>query len=676
MFKYNKPLVLLIISAALLSFLLPEKTYRKFIDPANMDLSIRPVDNFYLYADGNWIKNNPVPPSKTRWGSFNELNDNNTDRLHKLLEQAAQSKSTPLKFQKVGDFYISGMDSVMLDKLGYDPIKKDLLRINNLSSTKDILEEMAFERTHGIAFPLLSVYVAQDRKQADKYIPQIGQGGLTLPDRDYYLKNDGRSRKVRDKYVSYMQNLFQMTGSSESESRTKSAAVLNIETTLAGAELSRTEMRDVNKTYNKFSWNGLSAITPDIDWKELLSKLMIHNTDSVVVQNPGFEKTIDSMLHNESLSDWKAYMQWHVISAAAPDLSEPFVSENFKFNQVLTGQKEMTPRWERVSRQIDGSLGDLLGELFVEKYFNAASKKRMLELVNNLQQTFGERIKRLDWMSEATKQKALYKLAAIAKKIGYTDKWRDYSSVVIKKDDFLGNKRRSAIWAYQDMIGRLGKPVDKTRWSMTPPTVNAYYSPSNNDINFPAGILQFPFFDFEADDAVNYGAIGCVIGHEMTHGFDDQGRQYDAKGNLIDWWTKEDAEKFKAKADALAHEYDEFKIQDSLHVNGRLTLGENLADLGGISIAYEAFSKTQQFKEGKKIDGFTPARRFFLSYAQMWRTNVLPEEEAQRLLIDPHSPSQARVNVPLENIDAWYSAFDVKPGEKMYKPPNERIRIW
>ena len=378
---------------------------------------------------------------------------------------------------------------------------------------------------------------------------------------------------MRNEFVLHIGRLFQLTGLSPDESQAKADAVMRIETALAKAQLSRVEMRDVNKIYNKFAWKDLSATTPSIDWKLLASQMMISGVDSVIVLNPNYEKAVDLLLGAVPLSNWKAYLQWHVIDASAPYLSSAFVNEDFKFNRVLSGQKEITPRWERVSNQVDASLGDLLGELYVNKYFTAEAKKRMLDLVNNLQETFADRIRRLDWMSEATKQKALEKLSAFSKKIGYTDKWLDMSSIVIVKNDYIGNRQRAGKWAYQDMVDRLGKPVDKTRWSTTAPTVNAFYNATNNDITFPAGILQFPFFDFDADDAVNYGAIGCVIGHEMTHGFDDQGRLFGPDGNLADWWTKEDADKFKARADLVADDYSAFTILDTLHVNGRLTLG-------------------------------------------------------------------------------------------------------
>lgn len=665
---------LMVIAIFLISFIPPAKK-RKFIDPDNMDMSVKPGDNFFQYANGNWIRKNPVPASKVRWGAFGIIAEDNTNRLHELMENEVKN-STPGKFRSIGNYYLSGMDSLTIEKKGYQPIMPHLQRINNLKSVDDILNEMVYERINGISNTMIGIGVAQDRKNATKYMPHIGQGGTSLPDRDYYLKNDNRFVNTRREFISNMVSMFMLTGQTEDISTKNAWAVLRIETALAKAQMPRVEMRDPYKLYNKFSWKDLSSTTPSIDWNKLAGQLNIRGVDSVIVANPSFLKSVDLLLGAISADEWKAYLQWHVIESAAQYLSSPFVNQAFKFNKVLTGQKEMTPRWQRVSNVIDNSMGDLLGEMYVTKYFTPEAKKRMLDLVNNLQQTFANRIKNLDWMSEDTKQKALAKLNAFTKKIGYTDKWRDYSSVVIDKNDFLGNRQRLAKWAYEENINRLGKPIDRTLWGFTPPTVNASYNPSNNEITFPAGILQFPFFDFEADDAVNYGGIGVVIGHEMTHGFDDQGRLSDPHGNLTDWWTKEDADKFKTKANAVADLYSGFTIQDSLHLNGKLTLGENLADLGGINIAYEAFTKTQQFKEAIKIDGFTPSQRFFLGFAQVWRENTLPEEASQRLLTDPHSPGLYRVNGSVPNIDAWYNAFEIKSGDKLYKSPEQRIRIW
>jgi putative endopeptidase len=664
-------------TAAFVAFTPPgnDKT-PKYIDKANMDLSVKPGDNFYLYANGNWIKNNPVPGAKTRWGSFDELREESSKRMRTLLEDASKNSGKDRLHQMIGDFYSSGMDSIAIEKKGYQPIEADLKRIDNINSVQGVVNEIVTSRLNGFGSPLFGVFVGADRKNVNVYIPQVGQGGTTLPDRDYYIKDDARSKKIRDAYVNHLKSMFQLVGEDANTASANATAVMNIETSLAKAQWSRVEMRDPYKTYNKFSLADLSKKTPNIDWTKVLPAMKINGADSILVTNPAYITLESDMLNSVALSDWKAYLKWNIIRAAAPSLSSAFVNQDFKFEQVLTGQKEQTPRWQRMSAQIDRTMSDLLGQLYVQKYFPPAAKQRMLDLVNNLQQTFEHRITNASWMSEETKKKAVEKLHAFTKKIAYPDKWETYDGLAVNKNDYFGNVRRASLWAYNYNVTRMGKPVDKTRWGMTPPTINAQYSPTNNDITFPAGILQFPFFDFGADDAINYGGIGAVIGHEMTHGFDDQGRQYAANGNLQDWWTKEDAEKFTERANMVVNQYNNFTVLDTIHVNGKLTLGENLADLGGLNIAYEAFTHTKQFKEGKKIDGFTPTQRFFLNWAQVWRSNTLPETAAQLILTDPHSPGMHRANGPIVNMDAWYEAFDVKPGDKMYVAPEKRIHIW
>ncbi|MDR0793015.1 MAG: M13 family metallopeptidase [Chitinophagaceae bacterium] len=649
---------------------------QKYIDKKNMDLSVKPGDNFYRYVNGNWIKNNPVPPSKTRWGSFDELREESSRRLRSLLEDAENNTGRDRKTQIIGDFYASGMDSAAIDAKGFQPIQADLDKFNNISNVSGVLHAIAYLRVNGLGGALYGMFVMPDRKHVTQYIPSISQGGTTLPDRDYYLKNDPRSNTIREAYKKYMIALFTLVGEDAATAANSAAAVLKIETALANAQYSRVEMRDPYKTYNKFAIKDLSATTSNIDWALQLDEAQIKGADSVVVSNPEFLKTVNTMLTETPLADWKCYIRWNLLKNTAPSLSTPFVKANFAFESVLSGQKEQTPRWQRMSNMIDRMLGDFIGQLYVEKYFKPEAKEYMVNMVNNLQATFGERIKRLDWMSDETKTKALEKLFAFGKKIAYPDKWKTYDGLTTSRNDFFGNIRNCSIWSYNYNVSRMGKPVDRTEMGMTPPTINASYSPSNNDLTFPAGILQFPFFDFGADDAINYGGIGAVIGHEMTHGFDDQGRQFAADGNLKDWWTKEDADKFKAKAAEIVAQYDAFVILDSVHVNGKLTLGENLADLGGLNIAYEAFTKTKQFKEGKLIDGFTPSQRFFMSWAQVWRNNTLPETALNLIKTDPHSPGEARANCPLENIDAWYEAFKVKPGDKMYKPKEQRTKIW
>lgn len=648
----------------------------KYIDKANMDLSVKPGNNFYRYANGNWVKNNPVPASKTRWGSFDELRELSSKRLRTLLEDAAKKPARTRKMQIIGDFYASGMDSIAIDKKGYQPIKADLDRLNNITTSKEVLHELNVLRINGLGNALFGMGVGPDRKNVMKYIPSVSQGGTTMPDRDYYLKDDKRSTTIRNAYKVHLKKMFMLAGEDEITSSASAETVLKIETELANAQMSRIQMRDPNATYNKFSVRALTDLTPGIDWAMMLHESKINGADSVLVNNPGFLKKVDNMLKSIPVAEWRSYLRWNLIKNAAPYLSSDFVKQDFEFTKVQTGQKEQTPRWQRLSGLIDRQLGDMVGELYVAKYFKPEAKEYMVKMVNNLQSTFADRIKRLDWMSEETKAQALAKLNAIAKKIAYPDVWKEYEGMNATKDDFFQNVRNAAIWGYNYNVSRMGKPVNRKEMGMTPPTINASYSPSNNDITFPAGILQFPFFDFGADDAVNYGGIAAVIGHEITHGFDDQGRQFDAVGNLKDWWSKPDADKFKSRADQVVKQYNALTVLDTVHVKGELTLGENLADLGGLNMAYEAFTKTKQFKEGKKIDGFTPQQRFFLSWAQIWRNNALPETAAQLILTDPHSPGEHRANAPVTNIDAWYEAFDVKPGDKMYKPKEDRIRIW
>ena len=661
---------------SVLSFTPPGDKKPKYIDKANMDLSVKPGDNFYLYANGTWVKNNPVPGSKTRWGSFDALREESSKRLRELLTDAAAKTNSSPAMQKIGDFYASGMDTLAIDALGYQPIKPDLQRIDAIRDVNGFLTELAYDRTQGLGGALFGFSIQPDRKNVTIYVPSLAQGGTTLPDRDYYIKNDTRSTTIRNAYYQHVVNSFKLIGEDAATAQAHAGAVLRIETALAKAQMSRVEMRDPYKTYNKYSLKDFSAANTSVDWGWMMGKMQLNGADSVIVTNPAFFKTVDLLLPALPIDDWKTYLKWHVVNSASGYLSTDFIKENFAFNQVLSGQKEQTPRWQIVSGLIDGSLGDLLGKLYVDRYFKPEAKQRMQDLVNNLQQTFGNRIRQLDWMSDDTKTKALEKLNAFTKKIAYPDTWKDYNGITISRNDYLGNARRVSQWIYSDMIGRYGKPVDRTRWNMTPPTINAYYNPSANEIVFPAGILQFPFFDFGADDAVNYGGIGAVIGHEMTHGFDDQGSQFAADGNLRNWWGKDDADKFKQRTNLVVNEYNNFTVLDTIHVNGRLTLGENLADLGGLNIAYEAFTHTKQFKEGKSIDGFTPTQRFFLSWAQIWRSNTLPETAAQLILTDPHSPGMHRANGPIVNMDVWYQAFNIQPGDRMFIAPDKRIRIW
>lgn len=649
----------------------------KYIDVANMDLTVKPGDNFYLYSNGNWIRNTPIPPSKTSWGSYDALAEESSRALKGLLEEAAKSSGNNPLAKRVGDFYTSAMDSITIEVLGSKPIRSYLNAIETLSSKAEVLKYMNYLRAQAIASPFYRIGVGQDAKNVTQYIVNIAQGGTTLPDRDYYLKNDARFQKIRADYSRYIVTLFKLCGEKDVKAMLNGVALVQLESTIARAQMSRVDMRDPEKLYNKFSVADLSAKTPNLNWKKIFTELDYNTApDSLIVSNPPFMVFIDSLLGKLSLDELKTYVKWSVIKEAAPYLSSEFVDANFTFNQSLSGQKEQTPRWQRMSRVVDRKLGDLLGQIYVEKYFNQDAKARMLELVNNLEKAFESRIMKLDWMNEQTKMRALAKLHAFTKKIGFPDSWENYEGLEISRDDFIGNIFRCNKWDYDENINKLGKPVDQTEWAMTAPTVNAYYNALKNEIVFPAGILRFPFFDFNADDAINYGGIGAVIGHEMTHGFDDRGRQFDASGNLENWWTEADANTFKKRADEVVDQFSGYVILDSLHVNGKLTLGENLADLGGLSIAYEAFKNTKQGLSNEKIDGFTPDQRFFLNWSQIWRNNMLPETVAQRIVTDSHAPGVFRVNGPLANMDAFYKAFDVKPGDKMYKAPELRTRIW
>jgi len=650
----------------------------KFIDSANFDFSIKPGDDFFDYANGAWIKGNAIPAKETRWGSFNILHQENTDKLLSLLAEVSKTAGQPkgsLK-QRVGDLYASGLDSLAIEKRGYEPIRADLGRIDNIADLNGVVNELILQRVNGDASPLFGSGVGADSKHPKVNIVDFRQGGTSLPDRDYYLKDNERNKKILEAYKKYIVTLFTLTGTKEEDAAKNAGTIITIETALAKAQLSRVELRDPNRSYNKYAVADFDKLTPHLNWTQLLPQMKLNGVDTVNVSQPDFFKTADALLLATPVTDWKTYLKWNMLKGSASALSSPFVKANFQFSSALSGQKVQTPRNERTANLVDGSIGELLGQLYVEKYFTPAAKQYMVTLVNNLKSVLGDRIKRLEWMSDVTKQKALAKLNAFTVKIGYPDQWQNYAGLVIERNDYYGNLKRISKWRYNYNVGQLGKPVDKKRWGMTPPTVNAYYNPSNNEIVFPAGILQFPFFDFKADDAVNYGGIGAVIGHEMTHGFDDQGRQYDADGTLRDWWIKEDADKFKSRADQVVAQYNAFTVLDTLHVNGKLTLGENLADLGGLNIAYEAFKKTKEGQSTTKIDGFTPDQRFFLSWAQVWRGSQRPESAAQRILTDPHSPEKYRCNAPITNIDAWYAAFNIQPGDVNYKKPEDRIHVW
>ena len=658
------------------AFSLEAQNTTKFIDRANMNLNVKPGDDFAEYANGNWIKNNPIPAKETRWGTFNQLRDFNINAVKTILEGTLSTNAPAGSVERrVADFYSAAMDSLSIEKLGFTPIQADLNQINAIQFKSQVVTEIARLRKTGAASPLFSFYVGQDRKQVDKMVPQLGQGGTSLPDRDYYLKSDARSLKIQEAFKSYVSTLFQLIGTNEVQAKANAESIFQLEKKLAEAQMSRVEMRDPYKTYNKFSFAEFNQKSPAFNWAMTFQDFGTTAPDSMLVSAPKFFEVANKLLIETPLETWKTYLTWNVLKGSASYLSSPFVKANFAFNQVISGQKVQTPRWQRMSSLTDGVIGELLGQLYVAKYFKPEAKVRMAELVSNLRKAFEIRIKKLDWMSDETKQKALAKLYAFTPKIGYPDTWKTYEGLEINPSSFYQNLRNASAWSFQENISQIGKPVDRSKWGMTPPTVNAYYSPVMNEIVFPAGILQFPFFDAKADDAINYGGIGAVIGHEMSHGFDDSGSQYDKDGALRNWWTKDDLAKFKAKTELLGKQFDAYTILDTLHVNGKLTMGENIGDLGGLNMAYEAFKMTKQGKSKAKIDGFTPDQRFFLGFAQVWRSSSLPETAANMIQTDPHSPAQFRAIGAPVNMDAWYKAFDVKPGDKLYKKPEERIKI-
>jgi len=647
-----------------------------FFDKSGMDTTVRPGDDFFKYASGAWIKKTEIPASETGWGSFFTLYDDNQKNLHSILDEIIKKEHDKgSNEQKIGDLYQSGMDTLAIEKLGYEPVKPLLAKINAVKDHKQLLSLAADGFKDGDGF-LFGFYVAPDDRNSSKNMAQFGQAGLGLPNRDYYFNTDEATKKIRAAYITYITKLFTLSGTDQATAAKNATNILQLETAIAKSHSTPVELRDPVKNYNKFAFADIQKQLPDIDLKDIFKRMEI-NTDTILVGQPKYYKALNTLLKTQPIEIWKTKLAFEALNGASTSLSKSFRDANFDFyGKVLNGQKVPKDRWKTMLSTVDNGVGELLGQVYVEKYFTPEAKKRMKDLVDNLQAVYKSRIEKLDWMSNATKEKALAKLAAFTKKIGYPDKWKKYDDVEISKDAYYKNLEAIAKHNYKEMVEKVGKPVDKEEWGMTPPTVNAYYNPSFNEIVFPAGILQFPFFDKDADDAINYGAIGAVIGHEMTHGFDDQGSQYDKDGNLKVWWTPEDAAKFKAKTQAVAGQYDKFTVLDNLHVNGNLTLGENLADIGGVAIAYQAFKNTPEGKDNKKIDGFTPDQRFFLSFAQVWRIKMRDEAARMRINVDPHSPAQYRVNGPLSNTDAWYKAFDIKPGDKLYRPENERVKIW
>ncbi|MCW3110049.1 MAG: putative metalloendopeptidase [Segetibacter sp.] len=649
---------------------------RKFIETAYMDPTVKPGDNFFLYVNGGWLKTAVIPPTETSLGSALEVYNRTKEHLKLILDSVSHvSQPKGSIEQKVGDFYASGMDSVTIEKRGYDPVKPYLQKIDALTDAKSIMQFEAQRNKEGFIY-IAAMNIGADEKNSSKNIAVFSQTGTGLPDRDYYFKTDPATIAIQKAYKTYMKKIFVMTGDDAASADKKVEEVYGLEKQIAESHRTRVQLRDPQSNYNKMAVADLTKQMPVFGWSSFLTAIGA-TTDSVNVGQPAYYTKLNTLLKTIPISTWKAFYKFHVTDDAAPYLSSAFVNARFDYyNRAINGQQQIKPRWERIYRSTDASLGEALGQLYVKKYFTEDAKKRMLELVANLQKSFEAHINQLDWMSDATKGKAKDKLYAFMKKIGFPEKWRDYSKVTIDRSKYFENVVSANKNEHEYQLSKLNKPVDKTEWGMTPPTINAYYNPTFNEIVFPAGILQFPFFDPNADDAINYGGIGMVIGHEMTHGFDDQGAQYDKEGNLKNWWANEDSAKFVAKSKSVIDLYNSFTVLDTVHLNGSLTTGENMADIGGIAIAYDAFKLTKQGQDTTKIDGFTPDQRFFISLGQIWRQKLKDETQRYYANVDPHSPAMYRVNGPLQNFTPFYKAFNVQPGDKMYLPEDKRITIW
>lgn len=640
-----------------------------------IDSTKRPGDDFFTYVNGIWYDTAQIPASQTGVGSYSFLNFPQRMRLRAILDSVSQSSNEAGSLeQKVGDFYASGMDTAAINTLGYEPIRPVLERIDAIKDISSLLKVVCEEQKAGDA-SILGFYVGPDDKKSTVNIAQFYQTGTGLPERDYYFKTDSSTIKIQNAYKNYIAKLFELTGTDASAAAKHAKITYDIEKQLASSHRTNTELRDVKANYNKLAVAALVKKHPNLNWTAVLNDLGA-NVDSVNIGQPAYYDKLNAMLKSVSISDWKVYLKANALTSYANFLSKPFVNASFEYTQALTGQAVQKARSEEMTQAVDRSLGHALAQLYVKKYFPEEAKKRMRVLVDNLKTAFEARINRLDWMSDSTKAKAKEKLAAFTEKIGYPDKWRDYSAVDVKREAYFENRLAANRSDYNYNVSRLGKPVDRTEWFTTPPTVTAYNNPPGNEIVFPAGILQSPYFDLAADDALNYGGIGMVIGHEITHSFDDQGAQYDQAGNVTDWWTKADYEKFKAKTNQVIEQYNQFTVLDSVHIKGALTVGENTADLAGIAIAYDAFKLTEQGKDTTKLDGFTPDQRFFISIARIWRVKTRDAFLRMYVNTNSHSPAKWRVNGPLMNFTPFYEAFNVQPGDKMYKPEEERITVW
>jgi len=653
----------------------PAPVLKSGLDLAGFDRNVRPQDDLYRFVGGNWLAKTEIPADRSNYGSFIILDDQAQDEV-KVLIAAAAEKPNPAPgsdAQKVGDFYAAFMDTAHVESVGLAPLKEELARIDAIATARDVARYIGYSQRVGLGQPFAWVS-SPDSKKSSEYLGALFQRGLTMPDRDYYLSPDDKYAQFRAKFAEYVQQMLARAG--ERDAKSAAARIAALETRIANYQWTKVQSRDPVKTYNPMTLPEYQKLAPGFDWLAFFEG-MEAPVQRLDVSQPSFIKGIGQLVKTVPVSDWRAYFKFQLLDTYAPALSAQYADLEFDFHQrTLNGVQEPRARWRRAVDSMDNNMGELIGRMFVEAHFGAAAKTRMLGLVDNLLAAFDTSIDGLEWMSPETRAEAKKKLSKITVKIGYPDKWRDYSALTIKRDDLVGNLLRAAEFQHQRLVKRTAGPVDKGEWLMTPQTVNAYYNPTTNEITFPAAILRPPFFDMDADDAVNYGGIGSVIGHEISHGFDDSGRQFDGDGNLRDWWTAEDGAKFKQRAGMLVQQFAGYTVLDNRHLNGELTLGENIGDLSGMAIAFKAYKLSLAGKAAPEIDGFTGEQRFFLGWAQVWRRKYRDEELLKRLVADPHSPSEYRANGPASNIDAFYAAFGVMPVDRMYRPQNERVKIW
>ena len=646
---------------------------------ANVDTTVSPANDFFQFVNGGWLKANPIPASESSWGIGKVLQKDIYDKMRKVSEAAAANTATTQgsSQQKIGDFWATGMDTTKIEQQGIEPLKAELASIDAIKDVKDLLDVVAQMQNMG-AGPLFGSFVYQDLKNSNQYAYYLYQGGLGLPERDYYFNTDARNSNIRQEYVKHLANIYKLMGDTEGVASKKATAVFELETYLAKSHRKIEDLRDQYKNYNKMSVADLQKMTPSVSWANMMSKTGV-TTDSVVVGQPEFYKTLEASLTKFDIADWKAYLKTQLIDGYAKFLNKNFDEENFNFRgKILEGKKEQKPRWKRVLDAQEDALGDALGQLFVKEFFPEKAKKRYTDMVEAIKTAYAENIQQLDWMSDTTKAKALDKLKKVTKKVGYPEIWKDFSAMSIDRSSYVRNAINAGKWWHTYSVSKLGKPVNRNEWDMTPQTYNAYYNPSNNEIVLPAAIFMIPgFTDDQIDDAVVYGYGGAsTIGHEITHGFDDQGRQYDEAGNLVAWWLPEDSVKFTQRANMLVNQFNEYIAVDTMHVRGEATLGENIADLGGVVLGLKAFMKTEQYKKGEKIAGYTPLQRYFMGYALGWMNQQTKERAAQQAMTDVHAPAKLRVNAPFVNIPEFYQAFGIKDSTKMWREPVKRVRIW